>query len=712
MKRPSRSSRRSVAVLTQLGGRSRELGTAQRAVRLVLVALLAVPQSLMAAVITVDDLTSTIATNGLCSLSEAINNANADSDTTGGDCAAGSGADTLDLTGDVNLTVPLGLQGLPGIATDVTVSGNGFVIERDAVAPPFGIFNIVPSASTVNLNDVTIRNGATLAYGGGIYWSALGGSVLTVTNSTVSGNTAAGGGGGIVGRTSPGDRLVITNSTVSGNSGYVGGGLLNYGGALELTNSTVSSNSANLVGGGVLNAFGAATLTNSTVSGNIALGGGGGIFNYFAQALLINSILANNPGGNCVYPVTIIDGGNNFDDDGTCGGAFIAPGVDFDAVLADNGGPTKTHALLPGSVAIDAAGACGLATDQRGASRPAGFCDSGAFELQLPCEPDPLSQGYWYRQCLGVPADEGGIDPGRNGRGPSEPLEPNFVKNLMSPVSDILADSMFENGGSCAGGMNADPASDPCEKGVKQTTALLFNLASSRLSGSCMADLSDLGCESTDLTSLVDELATLINSGDADNCRTAVNCAAAVNEGAVALESLSLGVEEAVAQPEVTPEGSGATVRTRSSGAGALSGHARVVVDTLESTVDRLPAVLVAPLFESVEAEPEEVAEESPILTGDDRQILQRHLAVVANSAAPDSALDVSMAALLTALGGGYEPEFRLKIVKSVLHRIDVAYHGLLVGHLEDIRAEAEHLGLEDLTRQATGLLDRLEGGE
>ena len=94
------------------------------------------------------------------------------------------------------------------------------------------------------------------------------------------------------------------------------------------------------------------------------------------------------------------------------------------------------------------------------------------------------------------------------------------------------------------------------------------------------------------------------------------------------------------------------------------------------------------------------------------RQILQRHLAVVTNSAAPDSALDVSMAALLTALGGGYEPEFRLKIVKGVLDRIDMAYYGLLAGHLEDIRAEAEDLGLDDLARQAAGLLDSLEGGE
>ena len=51
--------------------------------------------------------------------------------------------------------------------------------------------------------------------------------------------------------------------------------------------------------------------------------------------------------------------------------------------LADNGGPTQTHAVLPGSPAIDAipAGDCVVATDQRGIARPRDSgCDIGAFE--------------------------------------------------------------------------------------------------------------------------------------------------------------------------------------------------------------------------------------------------------------------------------------------------------------------------------------------
>ena len=53
--------------------------------------------------------------------------------------------------------------------------------------------------------------------------------------------------------------------------------------------------------------------------------------------------------------------------------------------LQDNGGPTMTHALLPGSVAIDVipADMCEVDEDQRGEPRPGGtMCDVGAFELQ------------------------------------------------------------------------------------------------------------------------------------------------------------------------------------------------------------------------------------------------------------------------------------------------------------------------------------------
>jgi hypothetical protein len=128
-------------------------------------------------------------------------------------------------------------------------------------------------------------------------------------------------------------------------------------------------------------------LTNSTLSGNSANAGAGGIENS-GTISLANTIVAN--GGNCGGSLPT-DNGNNFADDDTCGSGFadIIPGVDFDTNLAENGGPTQTHALLPGSVAIDAAGDCGLDTDQRDFLRWDGACDSGSFEYgAMPADAD------------------------------------------------------------------------------------------------------------------------------------------------------------------------------------------------------------------------------------------------------------------------------------------------------------------------------------
>jgi cysteine-rich repeat protein len=175
---------------------------------------------------------------------------------------------------------------------------------------------------------------------------------------------------------------------VSGNSAGRGGGIFNHyysDGPITLTNSTVSGNSASQEGGGIFNYYEPVTLTNSTVTGNSA-GEGGGIFSVSGPVTLTSTIVANSPsGGNCAGGDVPTDGGNNFADDDTCGPGFadITPDLDFDTNLADNGGPTQTHALFPGSVAIDAAGDCGLETDQRGILRDDGACDSGSFEFRL-----------------------------------------------------------------------------------------------------------------------------------------------------------------------------------------------------------------------------------------------------------------------------------------------------------------------------------------
>lgn len=148
------------------------------------------------------------------------------------------------------------------------------------------------------------------------------------------------------------------------------------------------------------------------------------------------------------------------------------------------------------------------------------------FVLLEPCEePDPRNQGFWYRQCLGA----GLIGPGRAGRGPQGNID-DFVDVIEPAVSSRLQATVSVDS-ACEDGMDADPQSDPCEKALKQYTALLFNLESDRLCTSCGIDLVSEGCVSPSVGELVDELAGLINSDGGESCKLAMRCAAAVNTG-------------------------------------------------------------------------------------------------------------------------------------------------------------------------------------
>jgi CSLREA domain-containing protein len=107
------------------------------------------------------------------------------------------------------------------------------------------------------------------------------------------------------------------------------------------------------------------------------------------MTMMESSIMAGNAGPNCSGEGYESLGHNLFNDE-TCGHDLTLGDIVFSAdddlllgPLADNGGPTLTHALLPGSPAIDAAGGDCPAADQRGVSRPQGdVCDIGAFELE------------------------------------------------------------------------------------------------------------------------------------------------------------------------------------------------------------------------------------------------------------------------------------------------------------------------------------------
>jgi hypothetical protein len=236
----------------------------------------------------------------------------------------------------------------------------------------------VSSDANLTLRNVTITGGRAEA-GGGI--GNFG--VLTLEHSTVTGNVAdinlctslcqvAGAGGGVL--NNDGD-VVLINSTVSGNTGYDGGGISNQEAFASPTPPRL-------------------TLVNSTMANNTSHRGGAVHFEDHGTLTIRNSILANNSAtepasyDTCdLHQATLIVIGAALFSDPGCwpttppAGAIVASPIVLGA-LANNGGPTRTHALPKGSAAIDNGLLCNVTVDQRYVARPQGLaCDIGAYEF-------------------------------------------------------------------------------------------------------------------------------------------------------------------------------------------------------------------------------------------------------------------------------------------------------------------------------------------
>jgi hypothetical protein len=284
----------------------------------------------------------------------------------------------------------------------------------------------------------SVLSGNTAYNGGGI--ANYGG--ITVSDSTLAGNSAQGYGGGIYNQ----GTLTLTNSTLSDNAAVAwfgqGGGIYNLG-TLTLTNSTLSGNTAQFDGGGIFDR-GTLLLTNTTLSGNTA-GYAGGVDNYGSGVTTLqNSIVGGNTllsdgttpsdlgGANVAASSShnlIGPGGSGGLANGVNGNIIVADPADLKlGPLADNGGPTETIALLPGSPAIDAG-------SPSVPSVP--FADPG-FET-----PSLAAGAYAYRPTGSAWTFSGSAGLARNGSAFNNPTAPQgsqvaFLQRSGSSISQAV----------------------------------------------------------------------------------------------------------------------------------------------------------------------------------------------------------------------------------------------------------------------------------
>jgi hypothetical protein len=332
-------------------------------------------------------------------------------------------------SGDLNLNAPfvsnavITISGKGPALTIIDGSGTDRVLSiaagRTAVLGSLTVQNGyfhgpgggIRNEGILTLTNVVVRaNHITEYCGGGIYnvgqlgvYSSTIGS--NISDTGIGGGVCSDGGAGPVGMT-------IVKSTIDHNSARSGGGIYNTNGAvIVMINSTISGNYANTDGGGIYS-YGAINIYNSTIAFNQAdadgdlVGEGGGIHSEAAGTFnLRNSVVAGNylnsiphipddcngaVGSYGVNKFWLIDG---------CTISQVGPGnywMGMESLaelgpLHDNGGPTRTHALIPPSSLIDGGEPTQgcvdsnnqeLTIDQRGSSRVmTGFgCDIGAFE--------------------------------------------------------------------------------------------------------------------------------------------------------------------------------------------------------------------------------------------------------------------------------------------------------------------------------------------
>jgi len=336
----------------------------------------------------------------------------------------------LTITGphDNRLTVQRSTQSLAFRIFHITSSTAVVSIFRlrilNGIAGDDGDGGGIRSAGVLTLTDCIISGNQSVGseflggHGGGVLNES---GTMMIRHCTISNNSASyftgssgdipnGSGGGVFNE--PGGSLTITNSTISGNScsvhdgfdlnfGAGGGGGIDNGGSMAVRNCTISGNSVDgtgmviMYGGGIRN-FGNLQIASSTIAYNSVSGEngafGGGIYG-FASTRTDSSIIALNSaptGPDFTGGVALQSNGYNIIGNNADAvissqptdqiGTPVAPIDPLLGPLANNGGPTLTHALQAGSPAIDRGDPAAPPEDQRGYGR-VGVPDVGAFEF-------------------------------------------------------------------------------------------------------------------------------------------------------------------------------------------------------------------------------------------------------------------------------------------------------------------------------------------
>lgn len=302
-------------------------------------------------------------------------------------------------------------------------AGGGVAALQDVTVDSSVLSGNRAEASVGRPQDVSAGGGATLSGFSG---------TATFINSVVTGNVVDAASGMVEGGGIHGGRTIVLNSTIGGNTATVdgvaqdrygvGGGLTaSY--SLFMMGSTLDHNQADIAGGAAVGASAQfASIGSSTVSGNMATRAVGGVFSVAPLSMASSTVAFNIGGANGAGGLAVGAGSvalqsaiiadnlpSDFDGGAAISGSHNlvktvganAAALPMDTLrvdpqlgpLAYNGGTTRTHALLPGSPAIDAgalpaidadSSPASLETDQRGGvyARSVGAApDIGAFEL-------------------------------------------------------------------------------------------------------------------------------------------------------------------------------------------------------------------------------------------------------------------------------------------------------------------------------------------